>query len=65
MLFKQILKDESAVALCMPYITESAKICNPLFMAKAIDTLVCGGQGLLKGVCMPITNKLLELILSA
>lgn len=61
---RSLIRDESAVALCMPYIEESALICNPLTMAKAIDTLICGGQGLLRGVVRPIMETLLELVLS-
>jgi len=39
-------------------------ICNPLTMSKAIDTLICGGQGFFRGVCVPIVNNLLELVLT-
>jgi hypothetical protein len=30
--------------------------------AKGIDTLICGGQGMLRGVFVPISNQLMKLI---
>jgi len=58
-MFDQMFKDERAVGYCGNYCMQC---CGPAAVASCIDTLICGGEGFLRGVFVPIFTEFMKLV---
>jgi hypothetical protein len=56
---KRMFEDEEAAGIFATLIKEA---CGCVALCKAIDIGLCGGQGMGRGIFVPITNQLMKLI---